>query len=60
LRIDTREEIVLRQKSIIGRVIEIEGVSEMRIIAGDPRQHSVATLTVLGGNQAVRVILPNE
>ena len=55
-----RKEIVLGKQPIIGGVVEIEDILEMRIIIGDTREHARGALAVFRGNEAVGVVLTDK
>jgi hypothetical protein len=42
-----RKKIVLGKQPIIGGVVEVEDMLEMRIIIGDTRQHARAVVAVI-------------
>ena len=55
-----RKEIVLGKQPIIGGVVEVEDILEMRIIIGDTREHARTALAVFRGDEAVGVVLTDK
>ena len=56
---DTRQPIVLGEQAVIGRVVQSEDAVKVVIIVGDPVEHAFPALTVLRGNEPVRIELPD-
>src|ERR1700730_3018187 len=53
VKADLGQSIVLAKQTVVGGVIQIEDVSEMRIIISDPPQDTAGVLAVLRRNQPV-------
>ncbi len=57
---DAGQQVVLGNEAIVGGIVEIEDIGEMRIVVGDARQHAVALVAVLRGDQAMGVVAADQ
>src|SRR5271170_5779136 len=57
---DSRKQSVLRKDALVGGVVEVEEVLQVRVIRREPGEHAIKTGAVLREDQPMRVVLPNQ
>ena len=56
---NAREAVILGQKAIVCRVVEIEDILQMNIVVGNAREYAVMVAAVFRRYQPMRIELPD-